>query len=264
MFRNFLSFNSPSTQLNVEWIKKLGGLIRVIIFDSDHNSNKAFVVVYHEQKNNYLATAFDVKTSEICWTTAVPNGGYGASVVTNDLFIFPSGFSNIIALSKKDGREAWQIKTNSRVRSPLNVDNNHIYFSSGGIIFELGPNGQELHQWQQEGAFFYGPVDILGDLVISLGTIEDEEGDSLIKVFAFHKKTGLVYSLPISKFPIISADAAGICWKNGIGFVGGNDLILSFRGCDGKVLWSAPVDGLAARHVCTVDEKRLIILFYQG
>lgn len=257
MFRNFLSVNEHSKNFKVEWVKKLGGSIRVVVFDSDANSNKAFVTIYHEQKNQYLATAFDTKTGEIYWTTGVANGGYGAPVITDDLFILPAKFSNIIALSKEDGREMWQIETNCRVRSPLNVKENKIYFSSGGTIFELESNGRITNQWSCEGAFFYGSVDVFNELVISLGTVSDENEDSVIKVFAFHKKTGLVYSLPISKSGIISADTIGITWKNGIGFVGGDNLIICFQVNDGKVLWTANVEGFAGRQVCSVDDSHV-------
>lgn len=154
MFRNFLFVNEHPKHFKVEWVKKLGGLIRVVVFDSDANSNKAFVTVYHEKKNQYLATAFDVRTGEIYWTTGVANGGYGAPVITDDLFILPAKFSNIIALSKEDGREVWQIETCCRVRSPLNVKENKIYFSSGGTIFELESDGRIANRWCFEGAFF--------------------------------------------------------------------------------------------------------------
>ena len=257
MFRDFLSVDSDLKQLNVEWIKKLGGLIRVVIFDSDINSNKAFVTVYHEQKNQYEATAFDVRTGEIYWTKGIANGGYGAPVVTDNAFILPTKFTNIIALSKEDGREIWQVETNSRVRSPLNISGNKIYFSSGGTIFELESNGKLANTWHLEGGFFFGSVDVYNELVISLGTIADENGDSVIKVFAFHMKGGLVYSLPISISSIVSADTVAIVWKDNIGFVGGNNLIVSFKINDGTVLWTSKVEGFAGRQACSIDDSHV-------
>lgn len=257
MFRNFLSVNEHSKYFKLEWVKKLGGLIRVAVFDSDANSHKAFVTIYHEQINQYLATAFDVRTGEIYWTKSVANGGYGAPVITDDLFVLPAKFSDVIALSKEDGSEMWQIETGSRVRSPLNAKENKIYFSSGGTIFELALDGRITNQWSYEGAFFYGSVDIFNELVISLGTISDENAESIIKVFAFHKKKGLVYSLPVSKSGIISADTIGIFWKNGLGFVGGDNLLTCFHANDGKILWKANVEGFAGRQVCTVDDNHV-------
>lgn len=257
MFRNFLSANSHLMHLNVEWIKKLGGLIRVVVFDSYANSYKAFVTIYHEQKNQYEATALDIKTGEIYWTKSVANGGYGAPVITDALFVLPTKFSNIIALSKEDGRTVWEIETNCRVRSPLNVDGNKIYFSSGGTIFELESDGRLTNQWHCDGAFFYGSVDVFKELIISLGTIADEDGDSVIKVFAFHKKIGLVYSVLISKSGIISADTVGISWKNGVGFVGGHNLITSFEANGGKILWTTNVEGFAGRQVCSIDDHHV-------
>jgi hypothetical protein len=145
----------------------------------------------------------------------------------------------------------------ARVRSPLNVKENKIYFSSGGTIFELESNGQITNQWSHEGAFFYGSVDVFNELVISLGTISDEDEESVIKVFAFHKKTGLVYSVPISKSGIISADTIGIFWKNGLGFIGGDNLLTCFHINDGRILWTANVEGFAGRQVCTVDDNHV-------
>lgn len=265
MFRNFLTTNSPLTHLNVEWLQKLGGLIRVVVFDSDANSSKAFVIVYHEQKNQYEATAFDIYSGKIYWTKGVINGGYGAPVIVDGLMILPTKFSNIIALSTDDGHEVWQIETNCRVRSSLNVKESKVYFSSGGTIFELNASdGHITNQWHFKRAFFYGSVDIFDELIITLGAISDENEDSVIMVFAFHKKTGLVYSLPICKSAIISADTVGISWKNGIGFVGGDNLILSFRASDGKVLWISQVDGFAGRQVCSFDNTRVYYTTQSG
>jgi outer membrane protein assembly factor BamB len=264
MFRNFLSADKYFTNLNAEWVKKIGGLIRVVIFDSDKNSSKAFVVVYHEQTSQYTAIAFDTKTGDTYWTKCVANGGYGAPVITEDAFVLPTKFTDIIALSKEDGRELWQIETNCRVRSPLNIVKNKIYFSSGGTIFELKSDGEVTNQWRCEGAFFYGSIDIFHELIISLGTIEDENGDSVIKVFAFHKKGNLVYSLPVSKSPIVSADTIGITWKNDIGFIGGDNLIISFRANDGKVLWTSNVEGFAGRQVCSIDDNHVYYTTLSG
>lgn len=257
MFRNFLHSSSCAKYFNTEWIKKLGGLIRVAVFDPDPNSFHAYVTTYHEQSNHYRATSFDIRSGEIHWTKNVTNGGYGAPIVTDELFIFPTKFSNIVALSKKDGREIWQIETSSRVRSPLNVKENKIYFSSGGTIFELDAEGKVTNQWVYDGAFFYGSVDVYNELVITLGTISDENEESIIKVFAFHKKTGLVYSLPISKSGVISGDTTGISWRQGLGFVGGDNLIICFRVNDGKIVWTTNVHGFAGRHVCTVDDHHV-------
>lgn len=257
MFRNFLSANRHFTQLNAEWVKKIGGLIRVVIFDSDENSSKAFVVVYHEQKNQYAAIAFDTKTGDTYWTKCVANGGYGAPAITEDAFVLPTKFTNIIALSKEDGRELWQVETNCRVRSPLNIVENKIYFSSGGTIFELESDGKVTNQWHCEGAFFYGSIDVFNELIISLGTIEDDQGDSVIKVFAFHKKGNLVYSLPVSKSAVVSADTIGVTWQNEIGFIGGDNLIMSFRANDGKILWTSKVEGFAGRQACSIDDKNV-------
>lgn len=94
-------------------------------------------------------------------------------------------------------------------------------------------------------------------MVISLGTVSDENGNSVIKVFAFHKKIGLVYSLPICKSGVISADTIGISWKNGIGFIGGDNQLTCFQANDGKVLWTANVEGFAGRQVCSVDDSHV-------
>ncbi|MBS0621779.1 MAG: PQQ-binding-like beta-propeller repeat protein [Verrucomicrobia bacterium] len=185
------------------------------------------------------------------------NGGYGAPVVTDDLLVIPTNFSDIIALSKKDGREVWRIATNCRVRSPLNVREDKIYFSSGSTIFELTSDGKLANQWHCEGVFFYGSIDVFNELIISLGTIADEYEESIIKIFAFHKKIGLVYSLPLSKSTIISADTVGISWSKGVGFVGGDHQIVSFQANDGKVLWTANIEGFAGRQVCSVDDSRV-------
>jgi outer membrane protein assembly factor BamB len=263
MFRDFL-FAKYDAQLSVEWIKKLGGLIRVVVFDSALNSSKAFVTTYHEQKNQYTATAFDIHNGEIFWIKDVANGGYGAPAIANDAFILPTKFTDIVALSKEDGREIWKVKTNSRVRSPLNFAQNRIYFSSGGTIFELESNGNISNQWHCEGAFFYGSVDIFNELILSLGTIADENGDSIVKVFAFHKKGGLVYSLPIFKSSIVSADTVAIACKDGTGFVGGDNLIVSFRAEDGKILWTSNVEGFAGRQACSIDNSRIYYTTLSG
>lgn len=205
MFREFLfSANSNIGQINVEWIKKLNGLVRTIILDSD--GNKGFVTVYYEKINKYSAIAFNATTGEIFWIKNVANGGYGAPVISENAFILPTKFTNVIALSKEDGTELWQIETQSRLRSPLNIVNNKIYFSSGCIIYESTITGYLTNQWQIEGVFFYGSVDVFNELIISLGTIEDKNGDSEIRAFVFHKKGELAYSLPISKSSIITQE----------------------------------------------------------
>lgn len=262
MFRNFLSLTNPNTQLELAWVKKIEGLLRVVICDP--SSNRAFVIVYYEKKREYAMIAFDMLTGEFCWTKNVVNGGYGTPAIVEDLIIIPTQFTNIIALSKKDGRKVWELKTPWRLRSSINVVGNKIYFSSGGTLYEVAPNGCVTNQWSFPGAFFYGSVDPLQDLVISLGTVEDKSEESTANVFAFHKSGEIAYVLPISRAPVISSDTSGVAWQGDIGFVGGNNIIKSFQGSNGQSIWTTSVDGFAGRQICSVDRNRVYYTTQSG
>lgn len=240
----------------------MNGLIRVAVYDQD--CKRAYVVAYYEQNNKYTVNAICPLTGDVYWSKDVPNGGYGAPAITNDCIIMPTEFASITALSKQDGTEKWTFRTRSRVRSPINVVADKIYFSSGGTIFELTFDGQVVREWHYPRAFFYGSVDMVNDLIITLGVVADEENKSVIKVFAFHKTNQVAYELPICRESITSTDTCGIGWHQGIGYVGAENIITAFQGNSGKILWTAQVEGFAGRQVCTTDEKHVYYVTQSG
>jgi len=253
MFRKFLKSIQESSQLELIWMKQINGLIRVIIFDPD--CKKAYVVIYYEQKNKYTLNAFCPISGDLYWSTDVPNGGYGAPAIIDDCVVILTEFTNITAISKNDGKIKWTFKTQTRIRSSINVVDGKIYFSSGGILFELNNKGQLLNQWDYPKAFFYGSIDVINELIITLGVINDDICESLLKVFAFHKKGQLVYELPICHDTVISTDTSGIGWQKDIGFVGADNQVIAFQGSSGKVLWTSHVEGAAGRQVCTANDQ---------
>ncbi|MGK5594007.1 MAG: PQQ-binding-like beta-propeller repeat protein [Parachlamydiaceae bacterium] len=262
MFRKFLKSTQEFNQIELIWMKKLNGLIRVIIFDSD--CRKAYVVVYYEQKNTYTLNAFCPLTGEVYWATDVPNGGYGAPAIIDDYVLILTEFTNITAICKNSGQIKWTYRTQTRIRSSINVINSKIYFSSGGTLYELNKSGLLLNQWNYPKAFFYGSIDVINELIITLGVINDDFAKSLLKVFAFHKNGQLVYELPICHDTVISTDTSGIGWQKGIGFVGATNLITAFQGASGKVLWTSQVDGIAGRQVCSVNERCVYYVTQSG
>lgn len=262
MFRKFLNNNREFSQIELMWIKKMNGLIRVVIFDPDFS--KAYVVVYYEQINKYTLNAFCWLSGEFYWSTDVPNGGYGAPAIIDDLVVILTEFTNVTAICKNSGQVKWTFKTQARIRSPLNVVNNKVYFSSGGTLFELNREGEVLNLWNYPKAFFYGSVDILNDLVITLGVVNDEFCKSVIKVFAFYKKGQTVYELPICGGGIISTDTAGIAWQKNIGIVGAENLISAFQGDSGRILWTTQVEGCSGRQVCTVNNQLVFYVTQSG
>src|ERR1700722_15015943 len=139
-------------------MRKIEGVIRVAVFDTD--SERAFVVAYLEQNNQYSVFALNRDSGQLYWTKNVVQGGYGAPAILNGSVICPTKFTDIIALSKEDGSEQWVFRTPHRVRSSINTIGGKVYFSSGNTIFELRDDGTLLNTWSYEGAFFYGPVDI--------------------------------------------------------------------------------------------------------
>jgi outer membrane protein assembly factor BamB len=250
MFRKFLKANSPGDFVFLNWMQKIEGVIRVAIFDTD--SEKVFVVAYLEQNNQYSVFALNRDSGQLFWTKNIVQGGYGAPALLNEIVICPTKFTDIIALSKEDGYTRWVFQTSHRVRSSINVINEKIYFSSGNTIFELRDDGTLLSTWSYEGAFFYGSVDIQGELITTLGTIEDSNGESTITVFSFKKVGGVAYSTPISKGPIVSSDTCGVAWQNGKGFVGGDGTITCLDAQNGRIIWVSQVHGFAGRQICTL------------
>jgi outer membrane protein assembly factor BamB len=262
MFRRFLNSTREFSQIELVWMKKMNGLIRVVIFDTDCST--AYVVVYYEQINKYTLNAFCSLSGELYWSTDVPNGGYGAPAIIDDCIVILTEFTNVTAICKNSGQIKWTFETQTRIRSPINVVNNKVYFSSGGTLFELNSKGEALKQWSYPKAFFYGSVDIINDLVITLGVVNDEFCKSVIKVFAFYKKGQTVYELPICDGAIISTDTAGIAWQKNIGFVGAENLISAFQGDSGKILWTSQVEGCAGRQVCTVNDHHVYYVTQSG
>lgn len=261
MFRQFLVTKDDGLP-HLNWVKKIDGVVRVVVFDQ--SSEAAFVVVYFEQKNQYSVISFDTRTGNFLWQQDVIHGGYGAPAVIGDLVICHTKFTNILALSKHDGSHRWTVETECRVRSAINTCQDKIYFSSGSTILELDTCGQVNSRWSRSGAFFFGPVDIFDELIISLGTLENANEDSEIKVFAFHRSGHLVYELPISAGPIVSSDTCGVIWKGRTGFVGGDNIILCFEAQSGKVIWRTAVEGFAGRQTCVVDETSLYYVTLSG
>ena len=166
MFRRFLNSNREFCQIELVWMKKMNGLIRVVIFDPDCST--AYVVVYYEQINKYTLNAFCSLSGELYWSTDVPNGGYGAPAIIDDCIVILTEFTNVTAICKNSGQIKWTFNTQTRIRSPINVVNNKVYFSSGGILYELNSKGEELKQWNYPKAFFYGSVDIINELIIRM------------------------------------------------------------------------------------------------
>src|SRR5262249_27977693 len=107
-------------------------------------------------------------------------------------------------------------------------------------------------------------VDVCDAFVLTLGTIIDESGGSVLKIFAFHKKGHIAYELPICTTAITSSDTSGICWKGNIGFVGASNVICSFRADSGSILWTVSVEGDACRQVCQADDKHLYYVTQSG
>ncbi|MDB2614193.1 PQQ-like beta-propeller repeat protein, partial [Chlamydiales bacterium] len=113
-------------------------------------------------------------------------------------------------------------------------------------------------------AFFYGSVDVLNDLIITLGVVNDEFFKSRITIFAFHKQGQLVYEIPICDGAVISTDTSGMVWKKNVGFVGSKNIIIAFQGTSGKILWTSQVEGCAGRQVCTVDDRHVYYVTQSG
>ncbi len=262
MFRKFLKSTQEFNQIELMWMNKMNGLIRVVIFDQ--NTETAYVVVYYEQKNKYTLHSFCASSGELYWSKDVPNGGYGAPAIIDNYVIMLTEFTNVTAIGKDDGQIKWTFKTQTRIRSPINIMDNRIYFSSGGVLFELNSQGEVLKQWSYPKAFFYGSVDVINELVMTLGVVSDEFCKSVIKVFAFHKQGQLVYELPICDGAVISTDTSGIAWQKNIGFVGAENLVIAFQGDSGKILWVSQVEGFAGRQVCTADDRRVYYVTQSG
>ena len=259
MFRKYLQSDICSADLSLDWVRQIEGLVRVSLFDSQ--SNRAFVVVYREKVRSYAVIAYDRDTGETCWERPVINGGYGTPVLTEDAIVLPTQFTGIIALSKEDGRQLWKVGTDARVRSSLNYCDGSIYFSSGGDLYRLSKGGEITGQWSYPGAFFYGSIDSIDGLVISLGTVSNQAKESEARVFAFREQGELLYQLPLAPAPVISSDTSGIAWKGSRGFVGTHDAIIAFDRLSGQNIWTARIDGSAARQICLVDDERL---YYQA
>lgn len=262
MFRKFLQGSQDFSQAELFWVKKINGLIRVVIFDED--VHKAYVVIYSEQKNKYTLNAFCTTSGESYWSTDVPNGGYGSPSILKNYVVMLTEFTNITGICKDSGMVKWTFTTNSRIRSSVNIINNKIYFSSGGALFELNAQGELLNQWDYPKAFFYGTIDIVNELIVTLGVVNDEFCKSVIKVFAFHKSGPLVYELPICNGAVTSTDTSGIAWHQNIGYVGSENLITAFQGISGKVLWQSRIEGCAGRQVCTVDDNHVYYVTQSG
>lgn len=262
MFRNFLYGNEIGDFVSLNWMQKIEGVIRVAVFDTD--GEKAFVVAYLEQNNQYTIFALNHESGQLYWTKNVVQGGYGAPAILNGIIAFPTKFTDIIALSKDDGSEKWIFKTPHRVRSSLNSIEGKLYFSSGNTIYELHEDGTLINSWCHEGAFFYGPIDVRGDFVISLGTLEDANGESTTTVFSFYKTGKFAHTIPISKGPIVSGDTCGIAWDKDRGYIGGDGTITCFNSETGEPIWISQVQGFAGRQICTIDEDRIYYVTLGG
>lgn len=263
MFRKFISLiDTKDSFLELCWVQKINGLVRVAIFDEV--DSRAFVVVFIEKQNQYSLIAFDTTNGKIQWTSIVRNGGYGSPALIEDTVVFPTNFTNIVAFSKLNGELKWEFETKCRIRSPINIIEDSIYFSSGNEIFALNPKGQLVNKWEKEGAFFYGTIDIINGMIISLGTFENDKGESTVKIFAFHKNGKLLYEIPLYLGPIISADTSGIVWQKNIGFVGGDNCIISFDGENGRIRWVSKVHGFAGRQICTVNNEYVYYVTQSG
>lgn len=212
----------------------------------------------------YTLNALCPVSGELYWSIDVPNGGYGTPAIIDDCVVVLTEFTNITGISKNDGKIKWTFKTQARIRSSINIIDGKIYFSSGGALFEINNKGQLLNQWDYPKAFFYGSVDVVNDLIITLGVINDDSSKSLLQVFAFHKAGQLVYELPVCHDTVISTDTSGIGWQKDIGIVGADNQVIAFQGFSGKVLWTSPVEGAAGRQVCTTNDQYVYYVTQSG
>src|SRR3989338_5892241 len=102
MFRSYLTSPTDHRSLSLQWIQRLGGLVRVPLFDSTNEEN-AFVVVYTEQTRRYSAVSFRMNDGEIEWQKEVVNGGYGSPAIFDDQMLLLSNFTDVTSLDKSSG-----------------------------------------------------------------------------------------------------------------------------------------------------------------
>lgn len=236
-----------------EWIANLQGVVRVPILDPNDPA-KAYVVVYYERRRSYAAVCFSPNTGEEYWRCEVTNGGYGApAVIGNTLFVL-SGFSNIVGIDTDRGSRSWEFMTEARVRSPISIDSNNAFFSSGGTIYEIGIDGTDLMHWQLPDAFFFGKVQIWGQFVVSLAVTDEFASVSELVVAAFYRTGDLAYTKRIGPGFVVSSDTSGLFVLGPMAYLGAKNEVLCLRLADGEIQWRAPVDGFAGRQMCTAKD----------
>lgn len=240
--------------INLSWIQPIPGLIRTVVYDSD---SFAYVVIYKEKSREYTVRKFEIESGSVIWENSIANGGYGTLSLTKDKVIVHTNFSDITALNKLSGEKIWTFETSARVRASLTTNKkDEIYFTSGGNLYCLDNNGEKLWDIFIDGVYFYGRIDILGNLLYTLGTDTGEEGLSHIYIFCIDlSSTELLWRQDLGMSPIISSDTSGIGWGKDKAYVGLNDKIVSIDPYVGSVLKEKKITGNAGRQTLTSDDN---------
>jgi len=200
---DFLKGASQEGVLELAWMEKIPGLVRVPLVDLE--SETYFVVIYKEKTRQYSIRKGDIITGGVIWEKDILNGGYGTAALSDKNFIVHTNFSDVFALDKLTGDISWGFQTTSRIRSSITyVQDDTVIFSSGGHIYGLSDklNGEVKWKISEPGAFFYGRIDIKGRFVYSLGTNTDPIGKSHVYVHCFN------------------LDTAELAWRTDLDYVG--------------------------------------------
>lgn len=264
MFNTQLRSSSPGGRARLVWMRRIGGLVRTPVFDPYH-SDRAFVVVYDEKRRSYEVESFQPSDGTRLWSGAVPNGGYGAPALREGQIVVLSRFTDVTALDTEDGTRLWTYETQSRVRSPINVVDGLVVFSSGGELIGLDLNGDlKLRAFYPKTFFFGLCVSGPSNSLLSLGTYPAQSGESRIALFSFEHDGTLRWSRDLGPGDIASSDTSGVLVQNGIAFVGAVNKLIAVDATNGHLRWEARISQFGHRSICNTDGERVFVTTVDG
>lgn len=253
MFHNFLSSKVSVSNPDIKWMKKIPGLVRVVLPDTNHN--RGFVTVYQEQSREYMVVAFQLSDGEEIWRTSLPNGGYGAPALNSEALFVLNGFSSVSALEPHSGKLIGSLNASHRIRSPISILDDCALFSAGNSIFKITSRCNVLQKWSQSGIFLFGSIVAEKEHMISLGTMQDVESNSQICLFIFDSQSGILTTKEISPGSIVSSDVSGIVRKGNKLYGGVASKVFCLDLTSLEMDWETDVDGNVGRHLCCVDDQ---------
>lgn len=263
MFREnlIIKTDNKNISLNNNWTTKIKGLVKTTFFDKN-DKNNGYVVYYSEIEQSYFVVKFNILNGNIIFEKKVTNGSYGTGAIYKNLIVSFKEFKDIVAFEKNSGDFVWEVNTNSRIRSSINIIDDYIIFSSGENVYFINGNGEIIHIVKIKNSFLYGTISKIKDKFYVLGTKFDEEyNNSCQYIFCFDLNKVEEKRIGVSE--IISSDTSGFWVSNESILIGcNNEIVLLDKNLN--IIWRKAVEGIVSRHVVVSDDYNIYYTTLKG